>query len=230
MIASNFYIKNQKTQLFFTTYRNELEINNSIENILVDHKPSLVATLDDARYVIKFVKARSWHEYIKLLWNHSRITKEVKGTKILKDLGLNVPRIHRTGLGILPSFKYKFIGYYIMENLAKTGFKEVSKLVQDHKVDSVFREELLTTIQAGLTKMRENNIVFSDFHLDNVFSNKEGRVVWIDAGVTRYNSILNSRKFHDKWNDSIYRLQKYLNKSGLLTKIEREIFDKLLII
>lgn len=228
MILSYFQINNKKTQLFFTIQRNELEINNSIKNILVDHKPSLVATLDESDYIIKFIKARSWHEYIKLLWNHSRITKEVKGTRILKDLGLNVPRIYQIGLGIVPSSRYKFIGYYIMENLVNTGFNEVSKIVQDDEINSSFREKLLATILAGLTNMRENNIVFSDFHLDNVFSNNEGKVVWIDAGITKYNTTLNSKKFHVKWNDSIYRYQKYLKNSSLLTKKEREIFNTLL--
>lgn len=225
MNLSIFHINNKKTQLFFTIKK--IQTNKSIKNILIDHKPSLVATLNGSNNIIKFVKARSWHEYIKLLWNHSRITKEVKGTQILKELELNVPKIYEVGYGIIPSLSHKYIGYYIMENLTNTGFKEVSKLFTNNEINELSRDKIIASIFAGLKKMRENNIVFSDFHLDNVFSNKDGKIIWIDAGVTTYNTTFSSKRFHIKWNDSIRHYQRYSENKGLLSKKERDMFAKL---
>lgn len=227
MNLSIFQINNKKTQPFLTTRKATEHRNNSIKSILIDHKPSLVATLNESDHIIKFVKARSWHEYLKLFWNHSRITKEIKGTQILQELGLGVPQIYEIGYGIIPSLKHEYIGYYIMENLKNNGFTEVSNLITNNEINEFSRNKIIASIFTGLKKMRENNIVFSDFHLDNVFSNKNGEVVWIDAGVTTYRTTFSSKRFHIKYNDSIRRYQYYLEKKGLLSKKEREIFTKL---
>ena len=98
MKISAFQIMDEESQSFLTTRYSELVQQFSLNTILISHKPSLVGVLHGSYLVIKFIKARSWHEYLKLIWNHSRVTKEVKGTEILEDLGLNVPVIHQVGL------------------------------------------------------------------------------------------------------------------------------------
>lgn len=220
MKLSTIKIDGQKSQLFFTTKQCEPEHEHELDQVLVDHIPSLVGTLKDSNLVIKFIKARSWHEYIKLLWNHSRITKEIRGSELLKGLGLTVPIIYEAGLGIIPSRKHKYIGYYIMENLTTSGFQELSKLIRDGAIDTTMRDKIMTSVFKGLEVMRNNRIVFSDFHLDNVFANSSGEITWIDPGVTTYNK-MNEKKFRAKFNHSINRYINYTYAGkSLLSKSE----------
>lgn len=229
MKFSVFNIKNRTSQLFFTTIHKDNPQIKSLKNILVDHTPSLVSTLNDSSLIIKFIKARSWHEYAKLLWNHSRITKEIKGTKLLHELGLNVPVIHEIGYGLIPSLKYEYIGYYIMENLSQSGYQELSKLIKAGAIDNSMREKIMSSVYEGLKIMRDKQIVFSDFHLDNIFANKDGDITWIDAGVTTYH-IINKKKFINKFNHSITRFMLYCNDRGnTLLDNETILFNKLLL-
>jgi hypothetical protein len=226
---SSFNILENESQLFLTTRHQDNSKQHVLNNVLVDHIPSLVGILKDSSLVIKFIKARSWHEYIKLCWNHSRITKEIKGSQLLQNLGLTVPVIHEVGFGIIPSKKHKYLGYYIMENLSLSGFQELSKLITENTINADMRGKIMTSVYLGLKKMRDNNIVFSDFHLDNVFANESGDITWIDPGVTIYNRI-NNGKFRKKFNHSINRYIFYCNDRGnTLTENESSMFRTLII-
>jgi hypothetical protein len=226
---SSFSIQENKSQLFLTTRYQTNSKQHVLDSVLVDHIPSLVGVLKDSGLVIKFIKARSWHEYIKLCWNHSRITKEIKGSQLLQNLGLTVPVIHEVGFGIIPSKKHKYLGYYIMENLSLSGFQELSKLITENAINADMRGKIMTSVYIGLKKMRDSNVVFSDFHLDNVFANASGDITWIDAGVTTYNRI-NDGKFKKKFNHSINRYIFYCNDRGnTLTEKETSMFRKLII-
>lgn len=229
MKLSVFKVKGKESQPFLTLKNDGRTKNSSLNRILVDHKPSLVASLNGSDFIIKFVKARSWHEYMKLLWNHSRITKEIKGTSILQKLGLNVPAIYEVGYGIIPSLKYEYLGYYIMENLTHSGFQELSGLIKDGAIDDTMRNKIMLSVHDGLKIMRDNRAVFSDFHLDNIFSNNDGEITWIDAGVTTYNK-MNEKKFIKKFNYSITRYMFYCNDRGnTLSQKETDMFNALLI-
>lgn len=229
MKISTFQIMNEESQKFLTTRYSELVHQFSLNTILINHKPSLVGVLHDSDLVIKFIKARSWHEYLKLIWNHSRVTKEVKGTGILKNLGLSVPVIHQVGYGVIPSSRYDYLGYYIMENLTLSGYQELSKLIKDGGIDIIMRKKVMKAVYEGLKLMRDNHIVFSDFHLDNVFANKQGEITWIDAGVTTYHK-LNKIKFKKKYDHSITRFIAYSNNRGnTLRDEETAMFNRLLL-
>ena len=229
MKLSAFQLSHQKTQLFLTTSSNAKLKEKSVDTVLVDHTPSLVGMFNESKMIIKFIKARSWHEYIKLLWNHSRVTKEVKGSSLLKKLGLRVPEIHEVGYGILPSTNHEYLGYYIMENLTQSGFQELSKLIKESGLNESLRKTIMQSIHDGLKAMRDNRIVFSDFHLDNVFANERGEIAWIDAGVTIYHS-LNKKKFSKKHNHSIKRYINYTySGQQLLLPAEKEMFSTLLV-
>jgi serine/threonine protein kinase len=231
MKFSKFQIKGNSSQLFITTkYNKNININKSfIKTILVDHTPSLVATLQESELVIKFIRARSWHEYLKLLWNRSRITKEIRGSQLLQSIGLRIPKIHETGFGIIPSKRHEYLGYYTMENLSHSGFKELSKLIIEGGLEDLMREKIMFSVYQGLKVMRDHRIVFSDFHLDNVFANSIGDIAWIDTGVTTYNPI-NKKKFCFKYNQSITRYINYEYEGKiLLSQDEIAIFKKLTI-
>ena len=94
MKLSAITINGKKSQLFITTRSSNSIQEHELNQTLIDHTPSLVGILKSSNLVIKFIKARSWHEYIKLFWNHSRITKEVKGSELLEN-----PDVGRLFLG-----------------------------------------------------------------------------------------------------------------------------------
>lgn len=229
MKLSAFQLPYQKTQLFLTTSSNFKLKEKSVDTILVDHTPSIVGMFSGSNLIIKFIRARSWHEYLKLLWNHSRVTKEVNGCGLLTNLGLRVPIIHEVGYGVIPSTNHAYLGYYIMENLTQSGFQELSKLIKENAIDDALREIIMNSIYDGLKAMRDSRIVFSDFHLDNVFANKQGEIAWIDAGVTTYHSF-NKKKFIKKYNHSINRYINYIySGQQLLLPTEKKMFSTLLI-
>lgn len=228
MKLSAFQLKDKKTQHFFTIYSSLKLKETSLDNILVDHTPSLVGMFSESKLIIKFIRARSWHEYIKLLWNHSRVTKEVKGSQLLSQLGLTVPQIFEVGYGVIPSTKHEFLGYYIMENLTQAGFQELSQLIKEGLLEKDMRQEIMLKIYKGLKVMRDNQIVFSDFHLDNVFANKQGDITWIDTGVTTYSKFSN-KKFHAKHKHAINRFINYeYAGQQLLSQSEKSMFKDLL--
>jgi serine/threonine protein kinase len=229
MRFSYFKIADKNSQLFLTTKHNKKLTSLPIKDILIDHTPSLVGILNESGLIIKFIKARSWHEYLKLCWCHSRISKEIKGSELLRCLGLNVPTIYEIGFGIIPSTRHDYLGYYIMENLTHSDFYELSKLIKEKSISDLIRQKIMISIYQGLKVMRENNIVFSDFHLDNIFANKVGDITWIDTGVTTY-SLRNNKKFRSKYNQSITRYINYEYEGViLLSQGEKTIFEKLLI-
>jgi serine/threonine protein kinase len=229
MKISIFKIENIKSQPFLTIKYDKHINQKSLKNILIDHTPSLLGTLEESELIIKFIRARSWHEYLKLFWNRSRITKEIKGNKLLAGLHLNVPKIYETGLGIIPSMKHEYLGYYIMDNLSQSGYQELSKLIKDGALNEPMREKIMCSVYEGLKVMRDKRIVFSDFHLDNIFSNDNGKIVWIDTGVTTY-QVLNKKRFINKFNYSITRFIFYCRDRGnTLNNQELLLFNKLLI-
>jgi serine/threonine protein kinase len=224
MKLSTFNLQEKKSQPFLTFDYSHERLDNNIKDIIIDHTASFVGITSETKSVIKFIKARSWHEYIKLLWNHSRVTKEVKGNKILSKLGLRVPKIQEVGYGVIPSNKYRFIGYYIMENLKTSGYQELSTVINNNNLSDSIRSIMMFSIYNGLKAMRDNRIVFSDLHFGNIFSNSKGEVIWIDTGVTAYNK-LNNRKFVKKFNQSVNRY----SYGNALSHEEIIMFNSLLI-
>lgn len=78
--------------------------------------------------------------------------------------------------------------------------------------------------------MRNNRIVFTDFHLDNIFANDTSNITWIDAGVTTYTKV-NDKKFRYKFTYSITRFMFYCNDRGnTLSEKETSMFKSLLLI
>lgn len=223
--------KDKSSQPFITAYSTlTSDFSYCIQNILSDRTPSLVGTTEGEHpTIIKLIRARTWHEYLKMLWMHSRVSKEVNGNTVLKDLDLNVPEILEVGYGLLPTRNYEFIGYYIMEDLTNAGYREVSDLIRSGDFVQEQRTVIMRKIFDGLKTMRDNYIVFSDFHLDNIFSDKHGNIKWIDTGVSLYTGI-RKNKFIKKHNHAINRFIHYYDKTELLmSESEKSHFRDLLI-
>ena len=178
----------------------------SLQQLWIDHKPSTVGPSRQQGEVIKLIKARRWHEYVKLLWSHSRTHKEVVGARLLQQLGLDTPAIHEMGISLPTALRGKYIGYYVMEDLNARGLSEAHQLFSEADTSSALRLKIIDNICSGLQAMYRNKIVFTDFHLANVFSDPEGNLTWIDTGVTLYHL---KQKRKRKYCDSIHRLINY---------------------
>lgn len=188
--------------------------------LIIDHTPSTVLMADDGRSVLKFIKARSWHEYFKTFWARSRLFKEVKGNQLLAGLGIEVARIHEVGIGLVPGYKYRYLGYYLMEDLAARQAVEMLSWFQSGDVSATQRMQWLDRVIDDLRTMRDAGVIFSDCHLRNVFAQPNSdQVIWIDTGVTRY-LCPRSRKFARKFNFSMRRFANY--HDGELTLSEEE--------
>ncbi|MDO6681852.1 MULTISPECIES: hypothetical protein [unclassified Oceanobacter] len=191
------------------------------DQVIIDHTPSTVAMTDNGLSVLKLIKARSWHEYVKTLWAHSRLFKEVQGNRLLTRLGVHVAAIHEVGIGLLPGSRYRYLGYYIMEDLASVGAQEVFEMFLSGGLTPEERIHWLDLILDDLRTMRDAGVVFSDCHLNNVFAHPlKQHVIWIDTGVTRY-FCPRSRKFARKFNYSIRRLADYHDQHLMLTLEEK---------
>ena len=194
------------SQSFITTFTQQSrQFNHTLESIIQDSRPSVVAITREDQHIMKLIKPRSWHEYFKLFWRHSRYHKEIKGNLLLRRIGLQVPEIYETGIGLIPAARYGYLGFYIMENLEKRGFKTVLDYFEDPKLPQEQRQQLFDSIVSSLEKMRENLVLFNDLHLRNIMATPSGDMAWIDTGVTHFHWY-SRKKFQNKFRSSVSRL------------------------
>ena len=217
-----------KSQSFFTTFsQSGLPLSHSLESIIRDATPSTVAITRQDHHILKLIKPRSWHEYFKMFWGHSRYHKEIQGNYLLRKIGLQVPEIYETGIGS-PATQYEYLGFYIMENLQKRGFDTLLSRLESGSLTPEKRNQLFGDMLAGLQRMKHHRIVFTDFHLENVMVNDNDELVWIDTGVTRYHWY-SKPLFRKKLKRSIKRLLSYhggdffnaQEQQALLTFVEK---------
>jgi hypothetical protein len=194
-------------QLFVRFGRSNQPLHYPLNTMLKEEgqyrSPSIIGMLDDRR-ILKLIKPRRILECVKLMYGRSRISKEVRGNKVLQAMGIGVPLIDECAYGFLPAKGYDFVGYYIMENLIDKGMQDLSVLFADEQLLAEQRRKIIKNLITDLQKMRDNYVVFSDLTLGNVFSNNNAELVWIDTGITEY-SAHKQQKFELKYNFSLDR-------------------------
>lgn len=193
--------------------------------VLKDDNPSLVIKLPEQQQILKFIRARHWVEYGKMLLRHSRISKEVNGNKMLAAIGLRVPQIVCAGIGFIPSKSYQFIGYYCMSDLENEGFACAKESLELGHLSSAARANLLNNVLRDVNIMYQNRIVFNDLKFGNIFCNSAGEVSWIDTGISKY-PFYQSGKMRKKFKMSVKRfIERHKN---LLTSDEKQRVSHLL--
>lgn len=194
------------SQSFITTFTQQpLKLSHTLESIIQDSRPSVVAVTREDHHILKLIKPGSWHEYFKLFWRHSRYHKEIKGNLLLRRIGLQVPEIYETGIGLIPASHYDYLGFYIMENLEKRGFETILDHFRNPDLPQARRQDLFESIVSGLEKMREHLVLFNDLHLRNIMATPDGEMAWIDTGVTHFHWY-SRKKFQNKFRNSVLRL------------------------
>ena len=192
------------------------------EVIVEERNTSIVTLADNGKKVIKFIKPRSWEEYLKHLWFHCRVYKEIRGNRALAALGLRTPKIYEVGTSILPfpTKNFKYLGYHCMENLYEAGYEEAYNFYKKLDEADPVRAIITQNIIRDVLKMRKAHIVFSDLHLKNVFADGEGNIAWIDTGIIKCRSA-EVPKFRTKYNRSIDRLLNFYRDERVLSETEK---------
>ena len=175
-------------------------------DMIIDHRPSTVAYDKSGKSIIKLIKARNWKERAKLFWGHSRVHKEVKGAQLFNELGLRTPDIYEMGIAVPFFFNSAYIGYYVMSDLTQQGLVRVLDLFRSPATTDAMRQTLLCNICDGLKRLKSRNVVFTDFHLSNVYADSDGNITWIDTGVSHY---ISDRKMNAKLKNSVLRFIRY---------------------
>ena len=206
--------------------RKFLHIKINALDVIKDNAPSLVCKINQGEYILKCVKPRRIHEFSKMLWGRSRLSKEIKGNFVLKKLGLRTPEIIDIGYGFIPTLGYKYLGYYIMDNIENTGFLNADHLIKGNYLSKENRQIFIHNVFNDLKVMMEHGVIFSDLKLKNIHSDLEGNTNWIDTGITRY-SIYNKKKFAKKFNGTLQRFLRI--SSDYLYEEEKELFLQLTI-
>ncbi len=196
-----------------------LHFRNS--DIIKDNNPSLVCKIDRKNYILKCVKPRRFHEYFKMLWGRSRLTKEINGNYFLRSIGLMTPDIIDIGYGLIPIKGYRFIGYYIMKNIEESGFYNSDWLIKEHKLSDENRSRFIKNVHDDIKLMLQHHTIFSDLKLKNIHADLSGNTNWIDTGITRYHQ-LNQKKFKLKFNGTLDRFLKISDKE--LSLEEKKLF------
>ena len=174
--------------------------------MIIDHKPSTVAHDHSAKAIIKLIKPRNWKERAKLFWGHSRVHKEVKGARLFNQLGLRTPDIYEMGIAVPFFFNSAYIGYYVMSDLNNQGLVPALDLFRNPTTPVALRQTVISNICDGLNRLKSRNVVFTDFHLSNVYSDDKGNITWIDTGVSHYFS---DRKMKSKLQNSVLRFLRF---------------------
>lgn len=189
-----------------------------IEEVIYDQRISTVTFANNKAFILKLIKARTWHEYIKIAWGRSRTHIEYKGARLLNSIGISTPQVYEMGISFPFRPQASYIGHYLMDNLQASGYKmltEVQTQLNDKQIS------ILTGKITGIFKtLYDNQVVYSDFHISNIFVNLENiSVKLIDTGAKHYKS---KRKHKSKNQSSIRNFEKSilnstLNKSELIT-------------
>ncbi|TPD54761.1 MAG: hypothetical protein C9355_06775 [Thalassolituus maritimus] len=161
--------------------------------------------------VLKLVKARTWHEHVKVFWKRSRTHTEYTGAQLLRSIGIGAPEVYEMGISFPIPRNALYIGYYLMENLTESGLLSLSDIQKDLNDQQV---SLLTDqIRITLQTLKQHSVLYSDLHLDNIFCHPETmELKFIDTGAKRYKR----RKVFEKKNrKAIRNLLNSLESSSL---------------
>ena len=178
--------QSQLIQSFLKTSGNS-GIGRSIffTEILLDHHVSMVGVTQDKNIVIKLIKARTWHEHVKIFWKRSRTHTEFTGAKLLRSIGIDAPDVYEMGISFPIPRNALFIGYYLMENLAHTGYIPLSDL--QFQLDKSQITRLTHNIREAMERLYLHKVLYSDLHLDNIFCHPDSlKLKFIDTGAKKY--------------------------------------------
>ena len=180
-------------------------------DVLLDHHVSTVGILSGTPMVLKLVKARTWHEHVKVFWKRSRTHTEYTGAQLLRSIGIGAPEVYEMGISFPVPRNALYIGYYLMENLTESGFRSLSDIQEDLTPQQVSR--LTEQVKITLKTLEQYSVLYSDLHLDNIFCQPDSmELKFIDTGAKRYKR---RKVFAKKHRKAIRNLLRSIDSSSL---------------
>ncbi len=163
--------------------------------------------------IVKFVKARRWHEYYKVFYGASRTSKEVQSNVRLKELGLTVPDITEYGIALIPTHFFGYTGYYVMRPAPGLGEAHLFLNGLKPEAQQNFAEQLIR----DLTTLKAHRIIYGDLALRNIFCSETGALCWIDTGIDEFPA-RQKKRFKRKWKQSIEQFLRWESQKELLNE------------
>lgn len=185
--------------------------NIKISQTIRDHHASTVGITEKSQLILKLIKARTWHEYFKVFWGHSRTHTEFKGSKLLSSVGIDAPEVYEMGISLPVRRGEKYIGYYLMENIEESGYFALSSTQNDLSGAQI---SMLTSELAKVMKtLNDHKIVYSDLNFDNIYCEPTTMSIkLIDTGAKLYHR---RKKHNAKFRKALKNLTKSIKKSSL---------------
>lgn len=168
-------------------------------------------------YIVKFVKSRTWHDYLRMFFGTSKISRELRSCARLAELGLRVPQVHEYGMALVPSHFWGVLGYYVMQKQpalaeAKFCFSALSKAAQ---------QKLIGQLVQDLKLLRYACYVYRDLSFRNMMADADGELFWIDTNTKSYHSP--GAGFTRDWNKTLSHL---LQELTLMTGSKDTIYHQ----
>ncbi len=145
----------------------------------------------------------------KYLWISSA-AKEERGNKLLRDLGISVPKTYGIGFPLSTIAPYRCV--YVQEYLSTTIPLDIfcKQNLGTTKQDSVFKQ-IFTDIQC----MHRHNLLFRDMYPEDILVDTNRKIYWVD---TRVKKITSNRKFNRLFNKNLYIFLDDLKQWGISEK------------
>jgi len=207
-------IKHREQQMF-VSHRIEdfagLAETEGLGHLIKDDEISTVVK-NQQGLIVKFVKARRWHEYYKVFYGASRTSKEVQSNVRLKELGIAVPDILEYGIALVPTHFFGYTGFYVMRPAPGLGEAHEHLTALPREANTQFANQLIQ----DLSTLKKHRIIYGDLALRNIFCSATGNLCWIDTGIDEF-SPRQQKRFERKWKASIEQFIRWDSPKGLLS-------------
>jgi len=166
----------------------------------------------------KLVKTKNFlRSNYRLLLGKSRAGREVLGNRTLRELGLLVPELRYHGFSFLSKHHNEIL---IFEKL--NDFVSVKEVIKN-KNDDGFTRELLFEIVQQLNLLIRSDVLFRDFHFNNVMINSKGLLYWVDTSVSL---VKKRQELEYGINKKIRSLTRQIAKEKWLSEGQWDFFKK----
>lgn len=154
-------------------------------------------------------------------FSQRRFLTELKLHTEVQRLGISVPR----ALGVIvvkQGLKSVFVnGYFVTRRLQESV--GLAEFLQTAEVSS--RLQIAYEIGAGLRKLHENGIFYTDMHIKNILVEPQGKIYFIDFDKAKqYPAPLFGRRRRANLYRFIRSVKKYWGRGGKLTDSDRAAF------
>lgn len=166
----------------------------------------------------KLIKTKNFiRSNYRLLLGKSRAGSEVLGNSKLKELGLMVPELKYHGFSFLSKHHNEIL---IFEKL--NDFVAVKEVIKN-KNDNNFIKELLFEVVQQLNVLIRGDVLFRDFHFNNVMINSNDTLCWVDTSVSL---VKNRQEMEYGINKKIRSLNRQMVNEKWLTESQWDFFKK----